>query len=168
MKERKEFSEKYFKDEQPLRPFINAMRLCKGMCTKNEKEKGKNETRFLHWRKGGRMERRGKLWGIKLAFLCAEAGWMRNILLPSLSPTFHCKPYFFIPPPTPTTHKQKFAFVMWINKGRGKPSTKKNLRRCFIAISLVVSFQPSPFLSLLRTCMYCQVRSIHGLPSVLM
>jgi hypothetical protein len=82
------------------------------MCSRNEKEKGEKIIQGFCIEDKGQQRRGAKLWGIKLAFLCAQAGWMNNILLSSLSSVFLCKPYFFILPPTQTTHKQKFAFVM--------------------------------------------------------
>jgi hypothetical protein len=58
---------------------------------------------------------------------------------------FLCKPYFFILPPTQTTHKQKFAFVMWINTGKESHALKTAFIMCFIPTVLICL---TPF----RTC----------------
>ena len=50
-----------------------------------EKRKPRQDFYIEEKKKKGVAKKRGELWGIKLAFLCASLGWMSNILLtPSL------------------------------------------------------------------------------------
>jgi hypothetical protein len=128
--------------------------LRKVACTRNKKECIKEEGRRqdFYIEEKGKLWRRTEFWSIKLAFLCVQKPDGSAIFFFRI---FHPLSTINLISSAHTIHKQKFAFVMWINKERRNTSRK---RKTFLDVSWLILY-----FTCWRKCLHCSIR---GSPAI--